>query len=110
MPRILVYVDIYVVEKHIAIHCESKGSCCRIFQQFISGNFFMETTIRDISSEVDKSAIRIAVAKTSFWIRLWVNNCENIRQHQVIKDIATRYLIADEKIKNSLLTEEGAQS
>jgi len=98
--RVLVYVNTNPSQKHITIHCEITNSCPHVFQQLISQNTSMTTTIRSWNN---KRVIKIAETSNSFWLLIWIDansciNCQNLINDPFIQNIAKQYQISPQKI------------
>ena len=95
--RIFIYVNINPTQKHITIHCENKGPCPHILQQILSQNVSNKCSIQDISK--NKSIIKIGVTTNSYWILVYVDNCDQVKKKisdiDIIKNILNKYNISN---------------
>ena len=87
MPkRCFVYVD--EADPRVVVHPETRGPRPHVLQQILSGNTSVNANIEDISPNKDKSAIKFAKTENTYWILIWADKNENIKNNQIIQNIA----------------------
>ena len=77
-----------IQQKSISLFTVERGGACgHVLQQLISRTTQMNSTVRDLS-QGQKEAIRIAETDNSYWILLWVDNYDVVKNHNIIQQIA----------------------